>query len=265
MTDRNSGATMALKRVRIESAETILRSAQEFLIPLWIRHRNIVAPFEIFVDNQDVCYTMELIDGQPIVDYFDVAGESEIRAATIQLCRAVGAIHAAGFAHRDLKPSNILVSSTGRVVIIDFGLSSALGGSGGLSRCNGWEGTPAYMAPEQLYRREFSGIETDTYSVGVVLAECATRAIVSREKVYRADSGYEARACATVLRTTLLELREWSGKLMCSDPAGRPSLKHLCERMLFRQRDIEGSGAGNDACSCSELQTWAEVTQALPS
>ena len=95
-----------------------------------------------------------------------------VRAALLQLTRAIEALHAAGRIHRDLKPGNVVVDHDDRVVVLDFGLVKgedlprhpSLGGPGPV------EGTPAYMAPERLTRTG-DGPEADWFSVGVMLFE----------------------------------------------------------------------------------------------
>ena len=76
------------------------------------------------------------------------------------------AIHAAGLIHRDIKPENLMITRTGRVVVMDFGIAKGLGdGKSGLVA-----GTPAYMSPEQARGGELDA-GADLFSAGVVLAE----------------------------------------------------------------------------------------------
>jgi serine/threonine-protein kinase len=78
--------------------------------------------------------------------------------------------------HRDLKPSNILVSTDGRVKLLDFGIAKQLepdGDDGDPTRTGLRLLTPAYAAPEQL-RGEPTGVHTDVYALGIVLYELLT-------------------------------------------------------------------------------------------
>jgi serine/threonine protein kinase/tetratricopeptide (TPR) repeat protein len=98
--------------------------------------------------------------------------EARVRDALAQLTRGLSALHSAGKVHRDVKPSNILVDSSGRVVLLDFGLVADTARGSPLSEV-GMAGTAAYMAPEQALGKPV-GPESDWYSLGVVLYEALT-------------------------------------------------------------------------------------------
>lgn len=91
-----------------------------------------------------------------------------LREAFSQLVSGVRGLHRAGMLHRDLKPANALVSKTGTVVLLDFGLIAELSGK----RVEGVRteivGTVAYMSPEQAQGLPLTEA-TDWYSVGVML------------------------------------------------------------------------------------------------
>ncbi len=92
--------------------------------------------------------------------------EQRLRPALAQLALGLRALHAMGKVHRDVKPSNILVTATGRVVILDFGLITDFVEDRWHDRQ--LVGTAGYMAPEQAGGTHL-GPEADWYSVGALL------------------------------------------------------------------------------------------------
>jgi eukaryotic-like serine/threonine-protein kinase len=141
-------------------------------------HPNLVRLHELFIEQSTLCFTMELVDGQPFDRFVrpDSRCDMERLLGTLpQLFRAVNAIHAAGKLHRDLKPSNVLVTAEGRVVVLDFGLvsDSDVGGVGQTSSAERRCGTPAYMAPEQAAGCNATEA-SDLYAIGVMLFEALT-------------------------------------------------------------------------------------------
>lgn len=96
-----------------------------------------------------------------------------VRAVFAQVARALAALHAEGMLHRDLKPHNVLVTATGRPVVLDFGLVTELGPRGANLSENSIVGTPLYMAPEQATGRG-AGPRSDVYALGVMLYEVLT-------------------------------------------------------------------------------------------
>src|SRR5262245_5799649 len=120
---------------------------------------------------------MEYVDGLPLVEYCKAKQSSIAERLRLfrAVCEPVEHAHQHGIVHRDLKPSNILVKQDGTVRLLDFGISKQLEGAG---ESDGHHTTvrlmtPAYAAPEQLTGQP-TGIQTDVYSLGVILYELLT-------------------------------------------------------------------------------------------
>jgi len=90
----------------------------------------------------------------------------------IDMLRALGAAHDAEVIHRDLKPENVLLTTGGAVKVIDFGIAR-IGHSDGpaLTAPGTLQGTPGYMAPEQMVSSASTDSRADIYAAGVILAE----------------------------------------------------------------------------------------------
>ncbi len=157
--------------------------------------------------------------------------EGRLRDALTQLARGLEFLHASGKVHRDVKPSNVLVSESGRVVLLDFGLVADRSGAGGATEDDGRvQGTLGYMAPEQA--RGTSGPAVDLYAMGVMLFEALT-----------GTSPFDDRSIASVLLRAGLEpprpsaitpgvpedLDELCVRLLDPSPEKRPSARDVLE------------------------------------
>jgi hypothetical protein len=139
-------------------------------------------------------YALEEIDGQLYISSELLEGETlrvelrrgplpaeAARRAAAEIARAMAAAHDRGIVHRDLKPENIVRTTSGTLKILDFGLAqitepgSRLGSQTQLTQTGLVVGTPAYMAPEQLFGRQ-TDFRTDHFAFGVVLYELCTGA-----------------------------------------------------------------------------------------
>lgn len=86
-----------------------------------------------------------------------------------QVLSAVRYLHRQGICHRDLKMTNLLIDESNTVKLIDFGFADYANGV-----LNSYCGTPAYMAPELMDRREYRGKQVDIWALGVILFKMLT-------------------------------------------------------------------------------------------
>jgi eukaryotic-like serine/threonine-protein kinase len=175
--DLQRNANVALKTLIRLDAGGIHAIKKEFRSLAGVSHPNLVRLHQLFSDAGRWYFTMELVEGEPFADWVRPGGHPDLwrlRAALVQLIRAVNFIHEAGKLHCDLKPSNVLCTSEGRVVVLDFGLVTALFGNAAQTMAGDFiRGTPAYMAPEQAAGKR--ALEaSDFYAIGVMLFEALT-------------------------------------------------------------------------------------------
>lgn len=120
-------------------------------------------------------FVMEYVEGLPLTEYCRQRYCSIDQRVRLfhAVCEAVLYAHQNAVIHRDLKPSNILVKNDGSVRLLDFGIAKQIDGadaSADQTRTALRLMTPAYASPEQI-RGERVGIQTDVYSLGVILYE----------------------------------------------------------------------------------------------
>jgi eukaryotic-like serine/threonine-protein kinase len=169
--DRDHDTVVALKTLHRVDTPGLHRFKKEFRALADIYHPNLVTLYELIADGEEWFFTMELVHGLSFREYAGPGHLERTRAALRQLAESVCAVHQAGKLHCDLKPSNVLVTSTGRVVTLDFGLITEIGS--GSAKGGIVAGTPSYMAPEQMTGGTVTEA-ADWYSVGVMLFESLT-------------------------------------------------------------------------------------------
>ena len=186
-TDTKLGRDVALKVLPAEMArdpKRLARFQREARAVAALNHPHIVTIFS--VEEADGVYflTMELVEGQPLDRLIPKQGFPLDRLLEIvtPLAEALSAAHEKGIVHRDLKPANVMVTSEGRVKVLDFGLAKEThaehAGDVTLSLAAKTEagvvmGTPAYMSPEQV-TGDVVDHRTDIFSLGIMLYELAT-------------------------------------------------------------------------------------------
>ncbi|WP_426509588.1 protein kinase domain-containing protein [Dactylosporangium sp. McL0621] len=136
-----------------------------------LSHPNIVAVYDVGVDDRTPYLVMELVQGHSLADELAAGPLDPQRAVRIaeQVCDALAAAHDAGVVHRDVKPANILIGDEGRVKVCDFGIARITDrAQTSLTAPATVLGTSSYMAPEQVLGEPVDA-RTDLYALGCVL------------------------------------------------------------------------------------------------
>ena len=175
-TDLRLGQPVALKFLPEEMAQdpkALARFHNEIRIARQVAHPNVCRVYDLGEVEGFPYLSMEYVDGEDLHSLLRRIGRLPAdKAVEIarKLCAGLAAAHDKGVLHRDLKPANIMIDGRGHVLITDFGLAGVVGQIEGLETRNG---TPGYMAPEQLTGKEVS-VASDIYALGVVLYEMFT-------------------------------------------------------------------------------------------
>ena len=142
-----------------------------------VHDTNVVNVLGVETLGHEVGLCMEFVQGETLEALLRTHGTLNAREAALwgqDICRALSAVHLAGFVHRDVKPRNVMRDRTGRIVLMDFGTGLDVYALSNEDRM-GIAGTPPYMAPEILIG-EPATMASDCYSVGVLLYHLVTAA-----------------------------------------------------------------------------------------
>ena len=117
---------VALKLIRSTSQAGRERLLQEVRLARRVTHPAVVRVFDVGEADDEVFFSMELVEGQDLASVLRHAGRlapGRVVEIARQLCAGLHAAHTEGVLHRDLKPANVLVDQHGRVRITDFGIA----------------------------------------------------------------------------------------------------------------------------------------------
>jgi serine/threonine-protein kinase len=158
------------------------RFARERDILAALSHRSIARLYDAGISAAGQPFlALEYVEGTALTEYCDRRGLpiAARLALYLEVLHAVQYAHTLRVIHRDLKPSNILVTASGEVRLLDFGIARMLpegcAEESELTRIGGPALTMDYAAPEQILRQPV-GVESDIYSLGVILYELLTGA-----------------------------------------------------------------------------------------
>jgi TolB-like protein len=184
-TDTKLGRDVAIKVLPVSLAgdpDYLTRFRREARTIAALNHPHIVTIFSVEEANGIHFLTMELVEGQSLRQLIPEGGLPIDRIIDMgtALAEALAAAHEKGIVHRDLKPANIMITTEGRVKVLDFGLAKEILPEDATdntlttsqTRAGAVMGTPAYMSPEQVGGRAIDH-RTDIFSLGIVLYEMA--------------------------------------------------------------------------------------------
>ncbi|HEU5074878.1 MAG TPA: protein kinase, partial [Polyangiaceae bacterium] len=239
--DAERRESVALKTLHHLEPAGIYQLKSEFRVLADVSHPNLVRLHELFADDQTCFFTMDLVTGvqfdtwveelrrRPSTNLSELCDSpwlEPLRAALAQLVEAVAALHAFGKLHRDLKPSNVMLTHTGQLIVLDFGLTIAPAADPGLDGelQGAFSGTPAYMAPEQVLGLRVSAA-SDWYALGVMLFQALTGSLPFQGSFHEIATAKQLRSAppvAALFPDAPDDLAELCARLLATDPDERP-------------------------------------------
>src|SRR5947208_7997941 len=168
-------AVKVLSRQFANDATFVERFRREAQAAAALNHPNVVSVFDTGSDGDIQYIVMEYVQGRSLSDIIRDEGPLlPERAAEIAEGVAAGLsfAHRAGLVHRDIKPANVMITPTGDVKVMDFGIARAQTADS-LTRTESVLGTATYFSPEQA-KGEGVDARSDIYALGCVLNEMLT-------------------------------------------------------------------------------------------
>ena len=190
-----------------------------------LSHPNIVAVFDAVVEGEMRYIVMEYVGGGSLKKFCTETNLLPVRQAVLiifKACRALDYAFQNGVIHRDIKAANILLSERDDIKISDFGTAQISQSTH--TQIDGFVGSPAYMAPEQI-NEEPPSVQSDIYSLGVTMYELlsgrlpfqASNAVAMINKILNEDPT-PIKSIRPDIPTKLVEIVETA---MAKDPAKR--------------------------------------------
>jgi serine/threonine protein kinase len=241
------------------------------LVAIKVSHEQFTARFErearaaAALNHPNICQiydvgpnylVMERVEGTPL---HSIGDAQQLLNVAIQIADALTAAHAGGIVHRDLKPSNIVITPSGLVKVLDFGLAKIADPTdpsldqthtSDQTRGGAVIGTPAYMSPEQA-RGEHVDARSDLWSFGVVLYELAT-----------GDRPFDGPTAAVIFEGLLgkasIPVRERNLKIP-------PELDRVIGRLLEKDRETRYQSAADVRADLRRIARETDASAAVSS
>ncbi|MBA3456996.1 MAG: serine/threonine protein kinase [Deltaproteobacteria bacterium] len=173
------GRTVAIKALKSSAAaeeHVVTRFEHEAKSLANLQHENIIHVYDFHRERGALFIVMEYVQGIDLYDLLEKCGRLPYDVAAIigmQVGRALDYVHYRSIVHRDIKPANVMLSRSGGVKVMDFGIARDQSYGADLTEAGTGIGTPAYMSPEQVLGDKLDA-RSDIFSLGVVLYQMVT-------------------------------------------------------------------------------------------
>jgi len=178
-TDPNLKRVVAIKVIHSHlsnNPDFVQRFEEEAAAVAQLRHHGIIQVYDFNRDDDLYYMVLEFVPGETLQDHLKRLNDSGRKLSPTKaieymasICDAVDYAHQRGMIHRDIKPANLMLTTTGQVILMDFGIAKIVGGTRHTAT-GAIVGTAMYMSPEQI-KGEQPDRRTDIYSLGVTLFE----------------------------------------------------------------------------------------------
>ncbi|CAI2387511.1 unnamed protein product [Moneuplotes crassus] len=170
-TTKQQQAMKIYEKYKLTDAARRKSVSREIAIMKKISHPNIVKMITSFDNPHSIYIIMEHVKGRSLYRYLKERPgkrlpEEEAKIIIRQIAEAIDYVHGQNVAHRDMKLENLIINSaTKKITLIDFGFSIT---SGHEKKLKIFCGTPSYMSPEIIAKRDYLGPPVDIWAFGIL-------------------------------------------------------------------------------------------------
>jgi eukaryotic-like serine/threonine-protein kinase len=210
----------------LNDPEVAKRFRAEAITVARLSHPGIATIYELFQYDGQWLMVMEFVRGETLDRMVERLGAlSPQRAAELclQSLAALAHAHSMGVVHRDLKPANLMITESGAVKIMDFGIAR-VAGTEHLTSAGYMMGTPAYMAPEQVMGHEIDA-RADLYAMGVVFYRLTTGRLPFKGETPFAMAQSQVNDQPTPIGLLRTDLPSWVEQIVSRALAKAPELR----------------------------------------
>ncbi|KAJ1587268.1 hypothetical protein NDA12_002121 [Ustilago hordei] len=175
-----TGSAVALKVVNLDTPDDDVSDIQrEVALLSQLREaaqKNVVRYWGCWLKGPELWIVMDFAEGGSVRTLMKAGPIAERYCAVIvrETLVALNYLHKSGIIHRDIKAANILLTSTGKILLCDFGVAASLASNSVHSKRSTFVGTPYWMAPEVITEGKTYDQKADVWSLGITIYEMAT-------------------------------------------------------------------------------------------
>lgn len=175
--DKTLQRLVAVKMLHPAQSNQMLKTRfqVEALVTASLNHQSIVTLYDFFEEDDNQFLVMELLEGKTGKELLEEKGAipfPELIGIITKVTDGLAYAHRRGIIHRDIKPNNIMVTASGEVKLMDFGIARATD-SPKMTQAGFTVGSALYMSPEQIRNHNVDN-RSDIYSLGITIFEMAT-------------------------------------------------------------------------------------------